>query len=473
MESKENPLTKMVGKNGEVPSPVQVKKQQAEECEFRTLVRSIDEVGDYVREEEDPNVLVYGPWLERGGSAFWISTAGTGKSIASIQLAHCMSAGIPFCGLKPRGKLKFWIFQSEDSPRRVAQDRLDVRAELAEQHPDIDWSEVGKTVKTVKLTGKVSVAFLVELDRLLGLADTLEEKPDVVLINPLLAFVGGPVTDGSYVTPFLRGGSIDGKETCGLQAILERRNVGVLVFHHTPKPPSEKELDAWMKSRFPEYQGAGSSDITNWGRSFVTMMRVKGHSDMMCVTAGKNGAELGWEQVGGAYRHYIAFSDATGVSGKRRHAWRELTPDEYDDVVGKAKTESEKDATEVIDAMVAHLKQEALSKTELGKQFAGVYSRDKIRTAVGTIFANPGKYRLTVKPVLRGRGWTQYIGQAEGLQKVVEEAKVEVKYEAQMARQKDETAQNGANVDAVEPTVDPQTAQPPVETPQEDADGWF
>ena len=109
-----------------------------------------------------------------------------------------MSAGLPFCGLKPRGRLKFWIFQSEDSPRRVAQDRIDVRAELKEQYPDVDWDKTGPNVRVVRLTGKVGPAFVESLDSLLSQATGYGERPDVIVLNPFLAFVGGPVSDGAY-----------------------------------------------------------------------------------------------------------------------------------------------------------------------------------------------------------------------------------------------------------------------------------
>lgn len=318
---------------------------RAEREHLRASVFPVDEAGAYVREEEDENVLVFGPWLERGGSAFWVSTAGTGKSVACMQFAHCLAAGVQFCGLRPRKPLSVWCFQSEDSPRRVAQDRIDVRAELAEAHPGIDWDAVGRErVMFCRAQGKVGAAFVAELDALLAAAERAGEKPDVVILNPFLAYVGGSVSDGTFVTPFLRGGDIGYEHTDGMQAVIERHKVGLLVFHHTPKPPSEKEIDAWMKSRFPEYQGAGSSDVTNWGRSFVTMMRVKGHRNMVCVTAGKNGGELGWETVDGAPRRYMAYSSGVGVSRRGRHAWRDLTDAERAEVVEKAKSDAERGA---------------------------------------------------------------------------------------------------------------------------------
>lgn len=401
-------------KPGSIPSPAEI-------AAFHEIVRSIDDVGDYVPEEEDPNVLIFGPWLERGGSAFWVSTAGTGKSIASVQLAHAMSEGRPFCGLRPRGRLKFWIFQSEDTARRVAQDRIDTREELHDLYSDVDWNKVGKGIKMIKLQGKTGVDFIDMVDNLLTLADKLNEKPDVIILNPFLAFVGGPITDGAYVTPFLRGGVIGRDETCGLQAIVERHDVGVLIFHHTPKPPTEKELDGWMKSAFPEYQGAGSSDITNWGRSFVTMMKVKNHPNMVCVTAGKNGAELGWEVIGGARRRYMAYSEATGVSGKGRHAWRDLTPEELDEVTGGDRKDDEQKREEAVAALVAAIKDTKVAPiaSERGLlelvNLPGI-SRNIIKSAIGQILTTPDDFRLKVCPVLHATNrHERHIGLTESI----------------------------------------------------------
>lgn len=435
-ENRDNPLAEIVAAHGgKIPTPEELAERRA----FDEIVRSIDDVGDYVPEEEDPNVLIYGPWLERGGSAFWVSTAGTGKSIGSFQLAHAMSMGRPFCGLRPRGRLKFWIFQSEDSERRNAQDRIDVRAELAELYDDEDTAEAWRGIKLIKLTGKVGTKFLAELDKLLGQAEGYGVQPDVIILNPFLAFVGGPITDGAYVTPFLRGGMIDGEHTCGLQSILERHGVGALIYHHTPKPPTDSELDKWMKSAFPEYQGAGSSDITNWGRSFVTMMKVKDHPNMVCVTAGKNGAELGWERVGGAFRRYMAFSAAEGVSGKGRHAWRDLTPEEYAEVVGKEKQDDERMMEDAVSAIVTAIKAAEVAPIASARGIEPLIAtlkikRTVVRTACAQVLAKPDAYRLTVRPILHSNGvWRRHIGLAENLVVATLQASQERKMEGETA----------------------------------------
>lgn len=115
---------------------------------------SLDQFPEFLPEDENDDVLVRGRWLERGGAAFIVSTAGTGKSIHSIQTALCWSEGIAFAGLRPRKKLNVWLFQSEDSPTRVTIDREDIVAELTETHPEVKWRETCRTIRFVKIHGE-------------------------------------------------------------------------------------------------------------------------------------------------------------------------------------------------------------------------------------------------------------------------------------------------------------------------------
>lgn len=375
---------------------------------------SLADLPPFRPESENEDILIRGRWLERGGAAFVVSTAGTGKSIHSVQGAMCWSMGLPFAGLSPRKALKIWIFQSEDSPSRVAIDREDITAELREQHPNVDWSEAWRRVKLVKLRGKVGAEWLDSLRRLLASAKRRGDLPDVIIINPFLAFIGGPITDGQYVTPFLRGGTINRVKTCGLQAILEEFSVGALIYHHTPKPPSAKEIDAWIKSPFPEYQGAGSSDITNWGRSFITMMKVPNNPRMVMLTAGKNGGGLGWDEVDGARRKYLHWSDGDSVDTGARHAWREATEDEIDAAMaGKSADATDAaDKESLTDWIVSQLRSKPMSMTDArGLQKASGAKRTAFREALDAVVSNAYRYGLERVRVKVGRGVSEIIGE--------------------------------------------------------------
>ena len=291
--------------------------------------KSLADFPAVTNESDDPNVLIRGAWLERGCGAFLVSTAGTGKSIWMTQFALSMTMGVPFSGLKPYYPLKIWVIQSEDSPRRVAVDREDIIAGLSEDHPEHDWRKAAEKVIFLSMTGSTGATFLKQLRDELSAARNEADLPDVIIINPYMAFMGGDISVNRDNSAFLRGGSINGEKTEGLQSILEDFHVAALIAHHTGKPPSEKEISAWLKNSMPEYQCCGASDITNWGRSFITMMKMPNISNGVMLTAGKNGGGLGWSEVKGAKRIFLAHGDGLSCSGSgNRHYWRSPTNEE-------------------------------------------------------------------------------------------------------------------------------------------------
>lgn len=371
---------------------------------------------DYLPEEQNPDILVKGRWLERGGSAFIVSTAGTGKSIHAAQLMLCFTEGLPFSGLAPIRPCRFWYFQTEDTPSRLTIDREDITAELAEEYPSVNWRETWRKIHFFSYPGKVGVDFLDMLD--MHLSSTPEaERPDIIVLNPFFAFIGGAITDSAYVTPFLRGGTIGREKTCGLQYILDRYHIGILCYHHTPKPPTSKEIDAWMQSPFPEYQCAGSSDITNWGRSFVTMMRCKDRKNIVCLTAGKNGSELGWDFIDGAHRHYLAWSNGKGITGRNRHAWRELEADELTEITQGAKDVVNEDIGTLADI----LKAEAQTWKTMKDAVRGKMTKARFETAWKALQMMLSAYGLTHGEARTGRGKHTFYGTPEGVERALKQ----------------------------------------------------
>ena len=127
--------------------------EQEAEQQFRMMgFTNLADLPEYVPDEQNPDVLVRGRWLERGGSAWIVSTSGTGKSIHAMQLILSFTLGKPFAGLAPNRPLVIWYVQSEDSPTRLSIDRTDVTAELAETWPDVtpeQWADAWRRVRIV------------------------------------------------------------------------------------------------------------------------------------------------------------------------------------------------------------------------------------------------------------------------------------------------------------------------------------
>ena len=170
--------------------------------------------------------------------------------------------------------------------------------------------------------------FLEILDLTLERLKGENRAADVVIINPFLDFFGGDPTKAKDTMVFLNGGKCGGEDYIGLRKILNRHAVGALIVHHTGKKPRDSELASWIVNPSPEYQLNGSSFITNWARSIVTMMNVPDHEGLAFVTAAKNGNGLKWSYAEGARRTFIKWGDGESAGGDgRRHFWRTVEED--------------------------------------------------------------------------------------------------------------------------------------------------
>ena len=383
-------------------------KRELEEIQkdIKAHSRTFNDLPEYLPEDKNPNALFLGEQLERGCADLMIGTTGVGKSIHATQLCFAAAGGVPFAGERPKFPMKVMYIESEDSPNRVAKDRTGTLEELMETYPDVNWREAGARVHMLDTPGKTGLNFLDWVEDYLKKFDRIGEHIDFLVINPLLAYIGGPITDGSYVTPFLRGGEMPNFRTSegenkGFQCILEERAVGARLYHHTPKPPSEKEIPQWLKSAFPEYQGAGSADLVNWVRGAKTLMKLPTHNGFAQITAGKNGSGLGWERIGGAMRYFMTWSGKPCRIGGLRNAWRDLTTDEYAAIVLPLKSAAEKDEAEKKVADIAPYAVKVLDNARStfladGRDFQGL-TQDAMANAIRNAIIADGKQSFEVR----------------------------------------------------------------------------
>lgn len=97
-------------------------------------------------------------------------------------------------------------------------------------------------------------------EALLELKAHIEEfNPDIVIINPLLAYMEGNINDARDTGAFLRD---------GLNRLNHPPRFAYIVVHHTSKPPKEKSERQWNEVM---YDMAGSADLTNWARAIVSL----------------------------------------------------------------------------------------------------------------------------------------------------------------------------------------------------------
>lgn len=256
---------------------------------------------------KDHSILIGKRWLCRGDGAILSSTSGMGKSTISAQLAmHWALDRQPFNAFKPNGSLTSLIFQSEDSEGDMAEIQLSIceGMKLTGQ----ERATVGERVKIITDRVNRGPAFLKALKAQIEL-----HKPDLVWINPILAFLGGDVNDAEEVGNFLRG---------GLNGLNEPATHAYIIIHHTAKPPKDKTDRKWNEMM---YDMAGSADLTNWARAILSLRAGENEGEFNLVLA-KRGVRAGATELKpGTVNTSIKFPTPTTII-PIRHSTQRFTP---------------------------------------------------------------------------------------------------------------------------------------------------
>lgn len=223
----------------------------------------------------DPNAILSWErrWLCKGGSCLVIGSSGIGKSCLSMQAAILWAMGKPLFSIEPRKPLKSLIIQAENDHGDLAEMVQGVvrGMELDKEQATVEHLDENVIiVRVVASTGEAFIQTVLEL--------CLEHKPDLVWIDPVLAFIGGDISKQEVASKFLRG---------GLNDISEQTGVCFMLVHHSGKPSKNAE----SKTVDLSYAGLGSSELTNWARAAVVLKQV--NEDTFSLTFAKRGKRAG------------------------------------------------------------------------------------------------------------------------------------------------------------------------------------
>lgn len=219
--------------------------------------------------ESDINSVLGQRWLCKGGSCIWVGQSGIGKSSLSVQAALCWGMGLDFFGIKATyGRpLKSLIIQAENDLGDVAEMVQGVNEEITNK---INGSAPGKMNEFARLAVSNIVFVRNQVHTGERFCQTLSKlieihKPDIVWVDPLLAFFGEDISNQKACSQFLRN---------WLNPILESSGVVLMLMHHTNKPEKDsKSKAAWTRNDF-SYAGTGSSELTNWARAVVVLREI-------------------------------------------------------------------------------------------------------------------------------------------------------------------------------------------------------
>jgi len=235
---------------------------------------------------DDGNTLLGFRFLCRGSGCLFVGASGIGKSTAVMQMAICWSVGRPCFGIAPPEPLKILYIQAENDDGDLCEMRDGVFEHLDELTPD-EGRALEENFYCAFESSRAGHEFISKtLEPLLR-----EHTPDLVIIDPVLSYLGGDANDQKVVGPFLRN---------LINPLLQNHRCGALIVHHTPKQNGDRDSKGKVATDFA-YAGTGSAEWANWARG-VLVLRAKDDYGLRELRIAKR-FRLGWKDVAGKPSH--------------------------------------------------------------------------------------------------------------------------------------------------------------------------
>lgn len=259
----------------------------------------------------DPKETLLGHrFLCRKGGLLFVGPSGIGKSSASVQQDMLWSLGRPAFGIFPAKPLRILTIQAENDDGDLSEMVSGVSAALNFTSDDLE--AIRNRVLYVSERARTGVTFLQEVVQPL-----LEKhRPDIIRLDPLLAYLGADINDAKETAFFLRN---------GLNPLLETYNCGAIINHHTPKVVN-RDTRNWRPFDWM-YAGAGSADVTNWSRAILVIDSTHA-PHVFKFTAAKRGSRVGWRNEDGTpkYARHFCHDTSGGL------AWRDADEDDESEI---------------------------------------------------------------------------------------------------------------------------------------------
>jgi hypothetical protein len=256
----------------------------------------------------DPDELLKNRFLCRCGGLLMCGQTGAGKSSFNMQALVLWALGKDCFGIEPSRPLSSLLIQAENDSVDIAEFRDGVFGGL--QLNDQEKASLRGRIHVVRENARTATEFVTHTLR--PLIDC--HRPDLLWIDPALAYLGGESNSQRDVGHFLRN---------LLNPLLTEYRCAAVVVHHSNKPPSGQQKPQWQAGDYA-YLGGGSAEWANWARA-VLVIRSIGSEEIFELRAAKRGRRLQWTDKAGNFtsHKFIAWS-----KDRDTIFWREPDPEE-------------------------------------------------------------------------------------------------------------------------------------------------
>jgi hypothetical protein len=248
-------------------------------------VFTVHELFGFDREKDDTSR--FGKrWLCQGDSLLISGPTGLGKSAFAMQMVVCWALGRPFFGIVTAGPLRILVIQSENNLGDLAIPFQDIcgRIKISDQ----DKKRLAEQMVFVRESEKTGDAFIRLARKLIT-----KHTPDVVLVDPLLSYVGADASRQDVMSSFLRN---------GIQPLLNETGIVWVFIHHNVKPPKDQ---GGKPTGGNAYSALGSSEILNWPREVLTFVVRDWERRVFTVEFRKRARQAGITTPTGALTHEL------------------------------------------------------------------------------------------------------------------------------------------------------------------------
>ena len=233
--------------------------------------------------KNDPNKMVgNGRYLCKGASLLITGQSGIGKSSFVMQMALSWATGRELFGIPCVRPLRIGVVQAECDIGDLSESLQGVCSGMSLRPEEFDL--IRDNLKFFMESGKTGKDFTDLVRKLIT-----RHKLDMIVVDPLLAYIGGDINKQEVCSNFLR---------TLIDPILKETGCIMVIIHHEGKPKAKEVLEEQTISDMM-YSGTGSAELVNWARAIISVRRESKDKPVFSFNLTKRGKEAGMRHPDG------------------------------------------------------------------------------------------------------------------------------------------------------------------------------